>query len=766
MAGVRISGGGEFDGAELVNAATEDTLSELAKQMGVVADKATDRAKKDKDDLDKAENKAYNLLGEAGKATKATVGIATGIAASGLEAIGGASAKLVSGQYELTDMSGVLAGALRNTDTGFRTLDKVLGGTGDGLHSATKFVAESAGAFRQLSSVGAGLEGDFLELRRVAANTRMPLDEFVSLVGSNAEKLNALGGGITGGTRAFGQLSKQMYDSRMGAELQALGIGFEESNELLLDYMNTQRREIDFTKLSAQQQKAQLVTAQKYIYELDTLAKLTGKNRKEIQEEARAKAREGQNLAALRLLEMEGVQGATKNFEEMSKNIGSKMGPGFNDMFASMIRLQGAIDVNDDRQRALAAGMPEVTELMRKSALAFREGNVDAANEYRKQAESAMVSAQNDPNVLRIAAMGNVAGGVGEALSNQLEATQDFQDAVNRSAETLGVTATNAEGAAKALEGLQKAVELQQKKTQEAPVNQAVVAAETAIRDASSAMYNTIDSEFKPAIQNAGQVVADAIGGISPSDMQLFSDRLAGVAGGVQGYIEKLKEMSTNTEDFTEKERENYATIAAELEKTKKVIQDVGSTSKQVEEARLKQMNLLNTFGGEIDRYEATGGKEVNPEEKGMWDSIKDFFSSINPFNEGTLGATGELFPDFGKGTPAMLHGEEAVVTKDQMKQIILGSIKNQIESQKKESSAQSASMNTSSQMTAGVTEPEERPTATMTTPNQDDLQKGLEMLNKTMTEIADINMKQFVTLEKHLKVSKGMSGDVFKGLG
>jgi hypothetical protein len=48
-----------------------------------------------------------------------------------------------------------------------------------------------------------------------------------------------------------------------------------------------------------------------------------------------------------------------------------------------------------------------------------------------------------------------------------------------------------------------------------------------------------------------------------------------------------------------------------------------------------------------------------------------------NQFRFGTLGQTGSLFKDFGRGTPAVLHGNEAVVTKDQMSNLV--STSNQI---------------------------------------------------------------------------------------
>jgi len=62
---------------------------------------------------------------------------------------------------------------------------------------------------------------------------------------------------------------------------------------------------------------------------------------------------------------------------------------------------------------------------------------------------------------------------------------------------------------------------------------------------------------------------------------------------------------------------------------------------------------------------------------RGVKQDPNKFFESFTPkesFRKGTLGETGQLFKNFGGGTQAMLHNQEAVLTPSQMSSILEGS--------------------------------------------------------------------------------------------
>jgi hypothetical protein len=640
---VKISGGGELDGAVFQNAATEDTLQSILS--------AIDSSNKRKDQNDEADqsgtDKAQAGLSAFGDTAKA-IGKGSGkVALAGLDAVAGSTLNLLKGQYKLTDMTKVLETSFNNVGTGSKFVDSAFNKLGLGVSGTTKFLVETADTYREMSSVGAGLEGDLMELRRVAANTRMPLDEFAGMVSQNSEKLLSMGGSVDKGTRAFAQTAKQFYDSRLGLGVQALGINFEENNELLLDYMDAQRRNTAFQNLSEQER---MKKAQQYIYELDTIAKLTGKNRKELQADAKQRANDGAVQASLRLMEMKGIKGAQAEFESMQKGL-APLGGGMQDMFSAMVRLNGSIDPTIAGQQELYAAMGPAAGTLSEAAKAFKAGDMEKARKLQEQAIAEGTQRMASADFNRIAELGSVAGGVGDAAKGQMEASGRFLDAVIKNSEALQKGATDVNSFATAIRNATTSISESQTRAQQSASMGMVVGMETTLRDSSAALYNTIDTEFKAPLTDMMTSVRDLVAGIDMESIQSFTDKVGQAAGSmvpgagdsIQTTIDKLTKVVEQTTD--EKTKTNAAELIKVLEEHQATLRSAESSPDQRQQAQasadtIKQLLAQQAAGTPVDA----------PKRK-----------------DGSIGAVGKLFEDFGKETLVALHGKEGIIKPDQL---------------------------------------------------------------------------------------------------
>jgi hypothetical protein len=77
--------------------------------------------------------------------------------------------------------------------------------------------------------------------------------------------------------------------------------------------------------------------------------------------------------------------------------------------------------------------------------------------------------------------------------------------------------------------------------------------------------------------------------------------------------------------------------------------------------------SIKETFSQGLSALKIIGAETLNI------GSVKEGVPKMAGFSKGTMGELGTLFGNFGSGTPAMLHGKEAVITESQMSSMFSG---------------------------------------------------------------------------------------------
>jgi hypothetical protein len=213
-----------------------------------------------------------NALNELTKSVGDTMtGIGTAFAIFSWFMPGGA---IFKGLKIVGGLLGVLGGQLIK---GYGELQKLGAEQNDALFKAyNRLSASGLGAAK-------GLEGVIDTVHTL--NMSVPeIEKFTELLTNNSKELKLLGATAGEGAQNFAKVAGELSKSKIGEQLERLGVTAEEQREHTLRYMTQQ------TRMGMAQGKTQqelLRGSQQYIEELDKIAMLTGASRKD-QEEARA----------------------------------------------------------------------------------------------------------------------------------------------------------------------------------------------------------------------------------------------------------------------------------------------------------------------------------------------------------------------------------------------------------------------------------------------------------------------------------------------
>ena len=287
---------------------------------------------------------------------------------------------------------------------------------GGAITNVVGYLEDTQSTFQALSKVGAGMNGNLAELRRGAAQTRMPLTEFANMVGNNTQLLAGFAGGVQGGAKRFRQLSDAMWTGSNGGlpvidGFMNLGYSIKDANEFIIKNMEIQQRQAKFRN-SESGDEEMLAASLRMASSLDVMAKLSGKQLDQMQQEILATQLQGRVNAALRQMGPES-QAAFTEMQIGLANAGEGANAYAKDLlsygFARSTEAQAFAVTNDAARAQIDEGMRQV-----------KAGNADAAGQASQAAAGAVAAFAQSERGLTMARLGGL-GSVFDSMETSLE---------------------------------------------------------------------------------------------------------------------------------------------------------------------------------------------------------------------------------------------------------------------------------------------------------------------------------------------------------
>jgi len=341
------------------------TLKSFAKDLG----SAAQAARENREDF-RSLKPAVDAFGTAAKYGASKVGDAiagVGEAISGLSTFLGPKGKIIG--MVVGGVAGITGDIMKKYGESAVEFAQMYG------KFALDEVQRVSGAFREISNVG-GLAGTSIDgFAESARALGLSMDQYAKLIGRNSEGLAAAGVTVSGGARVLEQITTA--GTEFEDKFLKLGFSFEQQTEFSAKFLATQR---NLTKINFDDTKKLSEANQKYLEQIDELARLTGQSRDKVSSELEAMSRELRFGATLAIAEQKGTADAITKTAKLLETQGSKeLAEGFKDIFggATTERAQALMAATNNRAATIAEqlenGQITSAEAMRQFQQAVRE---------------------------------------------------------------------------------------------------------------------------------------------------------------------------------------------------------------------------------------------------------------------------------------------------------------------------------------------------------------------------------------------------------
>jgi len=587
--------------------------------------------------------------------------------------------------------------------------------------------------YRNISQSGANFGGQLSTLRSNALGLGLTLDEFSDVIKKNSSTFALMGGTVNEGAVAFTKIARQFRESDLGAQLRGLGYTSIEATQGLADYIAITGGRTSAEMKSVASQKALQASAGNYLEELDRLAAITGKNRQEQEDEIKKLALQPaweNYIAKLRLVDPKQAEKLTTGLAEAG-TAGKLSAQNFQTLAMGMPPLVEANATAMGMSKNTTQGLMGLVRTAKDSTKNLDDMSKSGANLRHSQVKDAEMYGKN---LAVLSMQGKEYAEISndmlkqqtKSLDNNLHSLKDYEKQVD--------TATAAQKIRETSAAFRMAETEKGFKDMGAAIYGALAPAINTISPiitglADKFMKFTSDSGVLEKLKVGLQFVAEKF---SEFVQNMFTpEGRDKIVNDLSYYLKLLMleikraiypEWMYDDEDKArdtakidaekaladkkaELARMDKSTDAKLVEKKKQEIEQLSkkiaakdysdyyikpntptaapteNRAAPVDQTYFKQgigespEDFAKRMKSYADRENAKKEKPAKPDES--WKS--NYMKQISPDQgraTGSLGMTGNLFENFGKGTPMMLHGQEAIVTPAQMSEIMAKALK------------------------------------------------------------------------------------------
>ena len=271
------------------------------------------------------------------------------------KSVGAFSSSVLNGKKDFDSLNPIIE-SVGKSAAGLASMMPFVGGAAKGLINAvtagSKLLVTQLDrqrkTFSAVSSSGLILDGNLTNFSNTAFSTLMNLEDFGKIVTENGQVLARMSGTAGQGTQAFANLATTLTNDQT---VRRLGYSAEEIGDITAGFIKQQTRLGQSQGRTTDELNA---STYQYITELDTLSRLTGQNRKDLQAQQDSLQREARFGTMIQRMNSAGQEKQAKAMSSMVMSISGfspRMAEGLKDIMTS-----GTATTEEGRQLMMLSG--------------------------------------------------------------------------------------------------------------------------------------------------------------------------------------------------------------------------------------------------------------------------------------------------------------------------------------------------------------------------------------------------------------------------